>query len=135
VHVSVQPFALGLEALEDALGDGHDLVLVVLALELDAGAAEVRRARLDVADRELQLLQAAERALRRLVGLARRARLTLGPLLVGLLELLDLLTKPADVAPQLIDDEVEQTVKVVLARKLRGGGLLRLGILRRAGSG
>jgi hypothetical protein len=59
--------------------------------------------------------------------------LTLGALLVGLLELLDLLAKPADVAPQLIDDEVEQTVKVVLARKLRGGGLVRLGILRRAG--
>jgi hypothetical protein len=133
VHVAVQPLALGLEALEDALGDRHDLLLIVVALQLDAGATEICRARLDVTDRELQLLQAAERALRGLVGLARRARLTLGALLVGLLELLDLLAKPADVAPQLIDDEVEQTVKVVLARKLRGGGLVRLGILRRAG--
>jgi len=132
VHVAVEPLALGLEALEDALGDGDDLLLLVVRLELDAGAAEVRGARLDVADRELQLLQPAERALRGLVRLARRFGLTLGALRVGLLEPLDLLAQPANIAPQLIDDEVELTVKVVLAWKLRGGSLVRLGILRLA---
>jgi hypothetical protein len=132
VHIAVQPLTLGLEALENALRDSDDLLLLGVGLEVDARAAEVRGARLDVADRELQLLQPAERALGRLVGLARRARLTLGALLVGLLELLDLLAQPADLAPQLIDDEVEQTIKIVLARKLRGGALVRLGILGRA---
>jgi hypothetical protein len=67
VHIAVQSLALGLEALEDALGDGDDLFLLGVRRELDAGAAQVRGARLDVADRELQLLQAAERALRSLV--------------------------------------------------------------------
>ncbi|HEY8829401.1 MAG TPA: hypothetical protein VIM83_02260 [Candidatus Limnocylindria bacterium] len=129
MHVAVEPLALGLEALEDALGHGDDLLLLVVRLELDAGAAEVRGARLDVADRELQLLQPAERALRSLIRLARRARLTLGALRVGLLEPLDLLAQPPDFAPQLIDDEVELTIKVVLARKLRGGAFVRLGIL------
>lgn len=129
MHVAIEPLALGLEALEDALGDGDDLLLLVVRRELDAGAAEVCGAGLDVADRELQLLQPAERALRGLVRLARRFGLTLGALRVGLLESLDLLPEAADVAPQLIDDEVELTVKVVLARKLRGGALVRLGIL------
>jgi hypothetical protein len=45
--------------------------------------------------------------LRRLVGLAGRARLGLRALLIGLLELLDLLAESANVTPQLIDDEVE----------------------------
>ena len=62
MHVPVQPLALGLEALEDPLGDGRDLVLGVAALRLGPGAAEVGGARLDVADRELELLQPAERA-------------------------------------------------------------------------
>src|SRR6185437_12890363 len=127
VHVAIQAFALGLEAFEDALGDGDDLLLLVVRRELDAGATEIRRTRFDVTDRELQLLQPAERALRGLVRLARRARLPLGALRVGLVESLDLLPQSAHVAPQLIDDEVEQTVKVVLARKLRGGALVRLG--------
>jgi len=129
MYVAIEPLALGLEALEDALRDGDDLLLLVVRRELDAGAPEVRRARLDVADRELQLLQPAERALRGLVRLARGARLALGALRVGLLEPLDLLAQPANIAPQLIDDEVELTVKVVLARKLRGSALVRLGIL------
>jgi hypothetical protein len=129
VHVAIQPLALGLEALEDALSDGDDLLLLVVGLELDAGAAEVRGARFDVVDRKLQLLQSAERALRGLVRLARRFGLTLGALRVGLLEPLDLLAQPPDFAPQLIDDEVELTIKVVLARKLRGSALVRLGIL------
>lgn len=129
MDVAIEPLALGLEALEDPLGDGDDLLLFVVRLELDAGAAEVRGARFDVADRELQLLQPAERALRGLIRLARRFGLTLGALRVGLLEPLDLLPEPADLAPQLIDDEVELTVKVVLARKLRGSALVRLGIL------
>jgi hypothetical protein len=133
VHIAVQPLALGLEALEDALGDRDDLLLLVVRLELDAGAAEVGGARLDVGDRELQLLQTAERTPRGLVGLTRGARLSLGALLIGLLELLDLLAQPANIAPQLIDDEVEQTVKVVLARKLRGSALVRSGIVRPAG--
>ncbi len=129
MHIAVQPLALGLEALEDALGDGDDLFLLVVRRELDPGATEVCGARLDVADRELQLLQAAEGALRSLVRFTRGARLTLGTLLVRLLEPLDLLAKPANIAPQLIDDEVEQTVKVVLARKLRGGALVRVRML------
>jgi len=129
VHVAIETFALGLEALEDALGDGDDLLLLVVRLELDPGTAQVRRARLDVGDRELQLLQPAERALRRLVRLARGPRLALRTLRVGLVELLDLLAKPADIAPQLIDDEVELTIKVVVARKLRGNALVRLGIV------
>jgi hypothetical protein len=129
MHVAIEPLALGLEALEDALGDGDDLLLLVVRRELDTGAAEVRGAGLDMADRELQLLQPAERALRSLVRLAGRTRLALGALRIGLLEALDLLAEPADIATQLIDDEVELTVKVVLARKLRGGALVRLGIL------
>lgn len=129
MHVAIEPLAFGLEALEDALGDGDDLLLLVVRRELDAGATEVRGARFDVVDRELQLLQPAERALRSLIRLARRFGLTLGALRVGLLEPLDLLPEAADVAPQLVDDEVELTVKVVLARKLRGGALVRLGIL------
>jgi hypothetical protein len=129
MHVAIEALPLGLEALEDALGDGDDLLLLVVRRELDAGAAEIRGARFDVTDRELQLLQPAERALRGLVRLARRPRLTLGALRVSLLESLDLLPQPAYVAPQLIDDEVELTVKVILARKLRGGAFVRLGIL------
>lgn len=68
MYVPVQPLALGLEAFEDPLGDGRDLVLGVAALRLGPGAAEVCGARLDVADRELKLLQAAERAPARFVG-------------------------------------------------------------------
>jgi len=135
VHVAVQALALGLEALEDALRDRDDLLLLVVRLELDPGAAEVRGAGLDVGDRELQLLQPAEGALRRLVRLTRRARLPLGALLVGLLELLDLLAQLANVAPQLIDDEVELTVKVVVAGKLRRSALVRVGIVRPADGG
>jgi hypothetical protein len=56
--------------------------------------------------------------------------LALRALLVGTLELLDLLAQPADVAPQRVDDEVELTIKVVLARKLRGRRLVRPVILR-----
>jgi hypothetical protein len=69
-----------------------------------------------VADRELHLLQPAEGALRRLIGRARGARLAFRVLLVGLLELLDLVAQPADVAPQPVDDEVELAIKVVVAR-------------------
>jgi hypothetical protein len=123
VDVPVQPLALRLEALEDALRDGDEL-LVLFALRDDATTAEVRRARLDMADRELQLLQPAERALARLVRLAGRARLAFRPLLVGALELLDLLTQAADVEPQPVDDEVKETIKIVFARKLRGRALV-----------
>lgn len=62
MNVAVQPLALGLKAFEDALGDGRDLVLGVAALRLGPGPAEVCGARLDVADRELELLQPSERA-------------------------------------------------------------------------
>lgn len=123
MDVAIQPLALGLEALEDALRDGDELP-VLFTLWLDAAAAEVRGARLDVADRELQLLQPAERALARLVRLAGDARLALRALLVGALELLDLLAQAPDVAPQPVDDEVVETIKVVLARKLRGRALV-----------
>ncbi|HEV2011538.1 MAG TPA: hypothetical protein VGS17_10995 [Candidatus Limnocylindria bacterium] len=118
MDIAVQSLALGLEALEDALRDGDELP-VLFTLWLDAAAAQVRGARLDVADRELQLLQPAEGALAGLVRLARDARLALRALLVGALELLDLLAQAPDVTPQPVDDEVIKTIKVVLARKLR----------------
>src|SRR5438876_6306584 len=132
VHVAVESLALGLEALEDALGDGDAGLLLLVELRRDARAAKVRGARLDVADRELELLQPAERALRGFVGGARRARLRLRALLVGLLELLALLPEAAHVTAKPVDDEVEEAIKVVLARNLRGRALVRGRMVRRA---
>src|SRR5256714_14140407 len=73
VHVAVEALPLGLEALEHAHRDAADLLLVIVAGRLDAGPTEVRGARFDVADRQLELLQPAEGALRRFVRRARGA--------------------------------------------------------------
>src|SRR5438034_5609999 len=56
VHVAVQPLALRLETLEDALRDIERLS-VTMWLAFDAGPEEIRNARFDVLRDELQLLQ------------------------------------------------------------------------------
>src|SRR5437762_3171088 len=130
MHVAVEALALGLEALEHAHRDAADLLLVIVAGRLDAGPAKVRGARLDVTDRQLQLFQPAEGALRRFVRRARGTRLRFRALLVGALELLDLLTQAPDIATQPVHDEVEEPIEIVLARQLRGCALVDAAMLR-----
>ena len=130
MHIAVETLPLGLEALEHALGDAADLLLVVVACRLDAGPAQVRGARFDMPDRQLQLLQPAEGALGRFVRRARRTRLRFRPLLVRALELLDLLPQAPDIATQPVHDEVEEPIEIVLARQLRGCALVDAAMLR-----
>jgi len=115
MDVAVQALALRLQALEDPLSPFDGLVLD-LGIRGCPGAGEIGRARLDVADRELELLQPAEGDLTGLVGLAGRPRLRFRPPLVGALEAFDLLTEPADLAAQRVDDALELCVEVIVAR-------------------
>src|SRR5256712_11545065 len=64
----MQPRALGLEALEDALSH-LDLLVVGLLRRTDPGAEEVGRGRFDVLDDQPELLEAAIRTRGRLVEL------------------------------------------------------------------
>jgi hypothetical protein len=114
MHVAVQTLALGFETFENALRDVHGLA-VAMRLWLDAGAEEVGDARFDVLRDELKLLQSPVRALRALVELAlgRSARLGLRHALVRARELLDLLARAPDIAPQRVDQRIELRFEVV----------------------
>jgi hypothetical protein len=114
VHVAVEPLALGLETFQHALRDIERLTVAVW-LWLDAGSEQVRDARLDVLHDELELLQAAIGALRRFVhrDVARSARLALRHALICARELLDLLARSTNVAPQRVDQCIELRFEVV----------------------
>ncbi len=109
MHVAVQALALGLEALEHALRDVELLLAATVHLGLDPRAEQIRNARFDVLHDELELLQPPIGTLRRLVelALARPTRLSLGHPLVGTRELLDLLARTPDIAPQPVDQCIE----------------------------
>src|SRR5947207_5007676 len=122
MDVAVEPLLFGLEALEDALRDRDGLLLRLVRGRIDARPEQLRGARLDVLHDDLQLLQTAIPALRLLVRVARRAAgPILGLVLVGAAVWIDLLTKPADVAPQRFDDRVELRLEIFcIARDARG---------------
>jgi hypothetical protein len=115
VHVAVQALALRLERLEHALRDLEGLVAVLRRLRRDPRAEQVRRARLDVLDDKLQLLEPAIRDLRRLIrfSIDGATRLRLGGALVRPRELVDLLPRTSDVVPKGVDDRVELGFEVV----------------------
>ena len=115
MHIAIQAFALGLEAIEHPLRDLDRFVLILLRGGVDPRSKEVRGARLDVLHDELQLLQPAIAPLRRFVELAvrRAARALFGVLLIRLAVTLDLLAQLAHVAAQRIDDSVELRVEVI----------------------
>ena len=84
-------------------------------LGFDPGAEEIRDARLDVLHDELKLFEAPVRALCRFVNVATRGTASLGfchPL-IGARELLDLLARAPDIAPQRVDQRVELRFEVV----------------------
>ena len=112
MHVAVEALALGLEALEHPLRHLDRLVGLRLG-EIDPGAEEVGRARLDVLHHELELLQPPVVALRLLVGLAARGTPSLGFTLIRLSEPIDLLAEQPNVATQRVDDFVELRVEIV----------------------
>ncbi len=113
MDVAIQPLALGLKALEDALRH-LDLLVVDLLRRTDPGAEEVGRGRFDVLDDQPELLEAAVRTRGRLVELGvGTAGQRLGLLVVGLPEAFDLLAQTADVTTQRVDDGVELRVEIV----------------------
>ena len=115
VHIAIQAFALGLEAIEHPLRDLDRFVLILLRGGVDPRSEEIRGARLDVLHDELQLLEPAVSPLRRFVELAvrRASRTLLRLLLVVLAVTLDLVAQLAHIAAQQIDDTVELRIEVI----------------------